>query len=179
MDFSKGFDTVSHKILTEKLLMYGLGLDDEAECTLSKFADDTKLADILEGHPAIQRDLGRLEKWADRNLMQFNKKCKVLPQGRNNPRHQYTLGITQMENSFAERVLGVLVDTRLNLRIRCLSQKELIIEIIAASSSQRKGDLNVRVIVYANLCLMLKGCNRKSGAHISSHKENRRGGYPD
>ncbi|KAK4806781.1 hypothetical protein QYF61_005577 [Mycteria americana] len=86
---------------------------------LSKFVDDTKVggvADMPENCAAIQRDLNRLEKWADRNLIQFNKgKGKVLPLGRNNPRYQYMLGATQLESSSAEKDLGVLVDTRLNM----------------------------------------------------------------
>ena len=76
----------------------------------NKFADDTKLggvADMPEGCAAIQQDLDRLESWAERNLMRFNKsKCRTLQLGRNNHMHQYRLGDDLLERSSAEKDLG-------------------------------------------------------------------------
>ncbi|XP_053924132.1 uncharacterized protein LOC128852309 [Cuculus canorus] len=57
-------------------------IDSKTECTLSKFADHTKMSGAVaapEGRDVILVYLDRLEKWACVNLMRFNKaKCKVL-----------------------------------------------------------------------------------------------------
>ena len=98
-------------------------LDEGTVATLGKFADATKLgalADTPEGCAAIQRDLDRLESWAVRNRMRFNKsKCTVLHLGRNNCMHQYRLGDELLQRSSAERDLGVLVDDRLAMSRQC------------------------------------------------------------
>ncbi|GAB0204279.1 mitochondrial enolase superfamily member 1 [Grus japonensis] len=82
------------------------------QCSLKTFADDTRLgevADMPEGCAAIQRDFGRLEKCADRNLIQINKrKCKVLDLRMNNVRHMGSmLGVIHPGNIFAEKVMVV------------------------------------------------------------------------
>ena len=85
-------------------------ISDRIECTISKFADDTKLSgavDTLEGKDAIQRDLNRLERWAG----------KVLYLGRRSPRHIYSLEGTILQSSPAEKDQRVLVDEKLDLQL--------------------------------------------------------------
>jgi len=65
--------------------------------------------------------------WAERNLVKFTKgKCRVLHLERNNPMHQYRLGVDLLESSSVKRDLGVLVNNKLSTSLQCaLAAKEV------------------------------------------------------
>ena len=98
-------------------------LDEGIESTLSNFADDAKLggvADTPEGCVVVQCNLYRLESWAGKILMRFNKsKCRVLHLERSNHMHQYRLGANLLKRTSAKKDLGVLVDNRLVVSQQC------------------------------------------------------------
>ncbi|PKU30051.1 rna-directed dna polymerase from mobile element jockey-like [Limosa lapponica baueri] len=84
-------------------------LDEGTERALSKFPDDTKLGgvdDTPEDCAAIQYELDRLESWAERNLMKFNKgNCKVLHLGGITPYTSTDWGLTCWKAALQREIL--------------------------------------------------------------------------
>lgn len=63
--------------------------------------------------------------------MNFIKgKCQVLQLTWNQPRHRYMLGVTQLEKNFAEKYLGLQVDTHLNTGQQCALDSKKVNSIL-------------------------------------------------
>ena len=83
------------------------------------FADDTKVfrnINSIEDMDTLQRDLGELENWSKKWLLEFHPgKCKVLTVGnRHLPLYNYKLHNTDIKYVVKEKDIGVTVDCQLN-----------------------------------------------------------------
>ena len=90
---------------------------------LLKFADDTKLAMVVENSDdakQMQKNLDSLFQWAEKWKMGFNvKKCKVMHFGRRNQRYVYTLNGNIIESVSEEKDLGVWVEDDMKPSKQC------------------------------------------------------------
>ncbi len=106
-------------------LVYIDDLEEGILSKLSKFADDTKLAgvvDSLEQSQELQRDLNRLVDWAQKWDMQFNvDKCKVIHIWTKNSGVEYTMDGKLLQVVTQDRDLGIIVEDTLKPTAQCLA----------------------------------------------------------
>lgn len=101
------------------LNIFNTSLEIGFKCSISKFADDTKLegaVDSPERPKALQMYLDRSERQAMINGMKFKKlKCWILHQARSNTRHKCKIGEKWQDSRPAESNLWVLADIKLSV----------------------------------------------------------------
>jgi len=127
-------------------------MNSGTECTLSKFANDTKLCGAvnkLEGRGAIWWGLDGLERWARANHMKFSKaKCKVRHVGGGNPKHRYRLGGEWLKSSPEEKEMRVLVDEKLNMSRQCVLAAQKANRILGCIKSSVAGRLREGILPF-------------------------------
>ena len=96
---------------------------DIIEALLRKFADDTKMARIVEEEvdaEKLQSEIDGLVEWARRWAMSFNvEKCKVMHIGRKNRRFEYTMEGVKMGVAEEEKDLGVWMESTMKPTRQC------------------------------------------------------------
>ena len=104
-------------------IIYINDIDENINCKISKFADDTKIAnkaDSVTQRQLLQRDLDTLVEWSRTWLMNFNfDKCHVLHIGNSNPRVNYKMGNASLKSVQREKDLGVVISADLKHSNQC------------------------------------------------------------
>ncbi|KAK4824971.1 hypothetical protein QYF61_022497 [Mycteria americana] len=192
--FLKAVEEEQNGALYEAIKFYRLAMqlvpDIEFKITYTRSPDgdgvgkrclsDTRLGgsvDLLEGRKALQKDLDRLDRWAEANCMGFNKaKCKILHLAHNNLMQRYRLGEEWLESCLVEKDLGVLVDSWLNMSQQCVQVAKKANSILAcirnsvASRTREvifwaphyKRDIEVLENVQRRATRLVKGLEQKS-----------------
>ena len=98
-------------------------IDDVVKSFLRKFADDTKLAKIVESDDdamEMQNDVNKMTEWAKKWAMAFNvAKCHVIHVGRSNKRYAYTMNGEPIQEAEKEKDLGVWITEDMKPSLQC------------------------------------------------------------
>ena len=93
------------------------------QCTVSKFADDTKIQKIVntpQEQEQMQQVIDSLVKWCSDWGMSWNaKKCSVMHYGTSNPHHQYKMDGIDLASVTSERDIGVIIESNMKPSLQC------------------------------------------------------------
>ena len=151
---------------------------DLTNSILSLFADDTKwgrCVDTQDGREKFQEGINRLELWSRTWQMQFNtSKCKVMHLGRRgNPGHVYMMGESMLENSSAEKDIGVIIQDSLKPSLHCAkaaAKANAVLGQISRAVLYRDSDTFIRLyIVYVRP--ILEYCIQAVGPYSEADKQ--------
>ena len=96
-------------------------IPEVVSATVKMYADDTKIYDKQNWSRSLQQDLEKLEEWSRKRLMKFNElKCKVMYFGRNNPKHTYVLGNSELAEVTNEKNLGIYMTEDAKPSLQCV-----------------------------------------------------------
>lgn len=145
-----------HKGRRKLLQCFYQCLDTRFECTLRRFASDTKLSEAvqsLKGRESLQRDFDRWEFRAITKHMEFNKnKCQILHMRLCNIECTARLEDKRLGCSPAERDMGVLVDCKLSMSQQCALVSKRARHILRCSKHSIANQLKeVIVSLYSSL----------------------------
>ena len=128
-------------------LVYINDIDEGVTSIISKFADDTKIANSVVSNEQVtemQNNLNKLLEWGQTWQMNYNtEKCKVLHLGYRNTKANYTLNGTQLKKVDSEVDLGVTTSSDLKPSLQCsevVKKANKVIGLIGRSFEYKSKD---------------------------------------
>ena len=129
-------------------LVYINDIDEGVTGIISKFADDTKIANTVASNNQVkemQNNLDKLSEWGQTWQMSFNAdKCKVMHIGYRNEKANYVLNGTQLKTVDREVDLGVTISNNLKPGLQCsevVKKANKIIGLIGRSFDYKSKDI--------------------------------------
>ena len=152
-------------------LIYINDLPGSVQNSIKLYADDAKLygqVDSQEQSAALQRDLEAIQDWTKRWQLPLNtQKCKVLHLGSRNQARQYILEGNVVQETDAEKDLGVIVDKTMKFHEQNASSVKKANKLlgIIKKSFDFLDETNVNLLYKVMIRPVLEYCNIAWGPH--------------